>query len=315
MRANDRLACNWARTETSAASKSRAAGTSIGAPPTYQPTESDQVDVQPGVERHDRAVDRLPTELVDDQTGRGQNAHQAAAVGAAVRLERRGRVRIDERLAHELLDGQSVAGPQAQIDRELRKPSVAPADELPPARDDRVCVVDGVRVRPLLLAEVHIARDRCGGEGLPGDMCRVQLLDLVRDALQRVGVDIGVVECQIYAGGVLSDDRRVDEIGPVESIRRVVEAVLQMLGQQVPVGEVAHHFAVERDIVPVESEPVHLVAHPSEPAAQRLVAQCPAAQGLFQRVEVDLAGQVESRTEPGRHEQAPLAHRPRRSDV
>ena len=45
----------------------------MGAPPTYQPTESDHADFSSGVERHDRAVGRLPADLVDEQTGGGQN--------------------------------------------------------------------------------------------------------------------------------------------------------------------------------------------------------------------------------------------------
>lgn len=154
--------------------------------------------------------------------------------------------------------------------------------------------------------------------GPPRDPRGVQLADLGGDAVDGVGVDVAVVEGHVDADAVVADDRRVDEVGPAQRVRDPVEAVLEVPGEVGRVREVADVLAVQGHGVRVEREPPHRVAAlaaPPETAAQRLVPQRPGPQRLLEHVEIDRPRDVEGGTEPGRHEQAVLAHRPCRPDV
>jgi hypothetical protein len=219
-------------------------------------------------------------------------------------------------------------GVEAEVDGEVRQLAVAPGDELPPVGDDRVRLVDAVGVRPLARAEVDVTGDRRGVHRRGVEACGVELVDLVGDAEDRVRVDIGVVERHVHAGAVVPDDRAVDEVRPGQRVRRDVEPILQIARQRGPVREHTGVLAVQDDGVGGEGEAPQLVMRraggvgggewalrPAETAAQRLVPQRPGPQRLLEDVEIDPPGDVEGRAEPGRYEQAVLAHGSRGSDV
>ena len=176
-------------------------------------------------------------------------------------------------------------------------------------------VVDAVGVAAFQGAEVDVAGDGRLRDGGARAVRRVQLVDLGGDAVDRVRVDVAVVERQVEARAVRPEHRRVQEVGPDERVRRRVETALQVPGEHGGVGEVAGVLAAQAYGVRLEGEPPHLVADPAEAAAQGLVALGPGPQCPLQRVEVDGAGKVEGGARPGRYEQAVLAHRTRRPYV
>ncbi|GAA2929047.1 hypothetical protein GCM10020221_26080 [Streptomyces thioluteus] len=126
-----------------------------------------------------------------------------------------------------LLGGQLAAGVQAEVDGEVRQ---LPSQRLHDSRQ-RATIAWSSSIRSAFAArsaEVDVAADRWPVLRVALADRAAEFVDLGGDALDGVRVDVAVVEGHVHARAVVPDDRRVEEVGPAERVRRDVEAVLEV---------------------------------------------------------------------------------------